>query len=139
MIPSNTSRLEFLALDFHPLIGETLSDLVRWLTRCESLREVSLGYCQLDQQSATSLSNYLMSANCKLNRLNLEGNQLKNEGVKIILRFGLTRNTFITHLNLANNRITGNLFILGEIVNCINKVRSLKTYVQIPVCPESLV
>lgn len=69
----------------------------------EFLKLLSFTYCELDVECARPLFEMLIYSKSKVEELYLTGNNLRNEGVKLVLQ-GVSANKSLKRLGLADNQ-----------------------------------
>ena len=67
------------------------------------LKNISFAYCNLDADCSRSLFELLIYSKGKVEELELAGNQLRNEGTKMVLR-GVAANKSLKKIGLADNQ-----------------------------------
>ena len=91
-----------LKLDHNNFGSRGLNALSEGIKTNESLKTISLCYCDIDHQGSRSLFEILIFSKSKLEELILTGNHLRNEGVKIVLK-GVSISKELKKIYLADN------------------------------------
>ncbi len=103
--PSLPTKISYLTLDYNTFGNEGLNELMLYLKNNKSVKSLSLAYCDIDERGIAHLETY-MSTTTTLVSLNLQGNPLKNAGVKELIPM-LLKCKCIEEINL-NNVFFGN-------------------------------
>ena len=108
-----------LKLDHNPIGSRGMVSLSAGLMLNSSIRVLSLQYCGITSDSATLVSNILMSTSSIVETLDLEGNPLGDVGVCEILSVGVRRSKSLHALNLASTQIQGTKEWMSTIIDTI--------------------
>ena len=95
--------LTVLKLDHNPFGTEGLANLAKGLAKNGVLKELSLKYCEIDEEGAKSLQQVLAYTKSDLKSLDLQGNHLRNTGTYELFRAFLV-NRILESVNLADNQ-----------------------------------
>jgi Ran GTPase-activating protein (RanGAP) involved in mRNA processing and transport len=104
--PTLPSNIQILTLDYNNFGNEGLCNLMNYVKNSPKLNYLSMAYCGIDEKGIKFLENYLISTECPLETLVLQGNQLKNAGLNDLITL-LLNNTSLLEINL-NNVLFGN-------------------------------
>lgn len=97
-----------LALDYNTSIGaDGVATLCRGLRTNQTLKKLSLTYCQITAEGAAPLADMLSKNGLALEKLILQGNKLGDDGLRDLCP-GLDRNRSLKLLDLQDNGIGGN-------------------------------
>ena len=103
---SKNKSITSISLDFNSFGSEGLSRICAGLAMTESLRSLSLRYCAISGTSgARALLPCLLFIKSNLEVLDLEGNDLKLDGVMELIACGLQRARKLKSIKLAGNGI----------------------------------
>ncbi len=97
--------LEKLSIRKSGLSDEGLIIIIKEVLENDNLRVLDLGGNLISYKGCEYLSKYLGSPYCVLQSLILNNNQIRDYGVKKLLK-GLTKNETLVHLNLNNNGLS---------------------------------
>lgn len=100
----NQSLLRQLLLDHNPLRDEGMKALSVGLRQSQTLEELSLNFCGLEEQSVGPIQQILTYVKGRILKLNLQGNFLGEKGCLQILR-ALVNNKTLKEINLSDNQI----------------------------------
>ena len=120
-------KLRKLMIDHNNIGNEGLRKLAHGLRKSPFIEELSLSYCNLEENAANFLQQILMFINTKLGSLNLQGNALKNRGFNQLLR-ALEFNEKLKNLNLSDNQIGEDDKLVVQFIktlkinNCIKQI-----------------
>lgn len=103
--PSLPTKISILTLDYNNFGNEGLSELMNYIKFNKTIKYLSLAYCGIDENGIIHFDNYI-NKTTTLESLILQGNPLKNSGVKQLITL-LTSNESIEEINL-NNVLFGN-------------------------------
>ena len=99
--PQYTCAIQILTLDYNKFGNEGLFQLVNGLKLSKTLTYLSLAYCDINENGIKYITDYLASGSCTIEKLNLQGNALKNAGMNALVQ-SLVVNTSIEELNINN-------------------------------------
>jgi len=102
LIPDSLCPLQELKLDHNMLGAAGVEALAVGLRANSTLKRLSLAYCGIEEDAAFGLINILTTKFTAITHLILQGNRLRNTGIKQILPM-FKLNESLTHLNLADN------------------------------------
>ena len=68
----------------------------------DNITNLSMTYCNLTKDCSRSIFELLIFSKSKIEKLNLAGNELRNEGVIQVMQ-GVSANKSLTEINLADN------------------------------------
>lgn len=120
-------KLRKLMIDHNNIGNEGLRKLAHGLRKSPFIEELSLSYCNLEENASNFLQQILMFINSKLHTLNLQGNGLKNRGFNQLLR-ALEFNEKLKNLNLSDNQIGEDEKLIVQFIktlkanNCIKNI-----------------
>ena len=100
------NKIKILTLDYNAFGNEGLEELMNKIKNSKTLIYLSLSYCNIDQNGVKQFADYLTSAGISLEKLILQGNPLKNEGMQQLINI-IYDNTSLEEINL-NNVLFGN-------------------------------
>ena len=120
---ANTT-LTSLRLDHNTnLKSEGIAALCQGLCTNSTLKNLSVQYCNIDSECANSIAEMLSFTRSAITSLNLSGNQLGGQGIATLSSQGLSRNSSLVELLLADNGIRSSvedvsaLKVFGEAVS----------------------
>jgi len=120
----NTLKINRLSLDHNAIGDEGLKQLSTGLRKSVSLAHLSLSYCNLSSNASQSIQQILAFVDSNLESLNLQGNMLKEEGSRQILR-AVEVNSKLRVLNLTDNQICDEKMLIDQILKTIEKNSSM--------------
>lgn len=91
-----------LKLDHNPFGSEGMNALLKGIHMNQHLTELSFTYCELDAGCSRALFEMLIYSKSKIEKLWLQGNSFRKEGVKEILQ-GVSVNKSLKEVSLADN------------------------------------
>lgn len=95
--------IAILKLDHNNFGSRGLNALCAGIKSNENIKVLSLQYCDIDHTGARSLMEMLIYSKSKLEELILTGNQLRNEGVQMVLN-GVSIAKELKKIYLADNQ-----------------------------------
>ena len=99
--PKYPTALQILTLDYNKFGNEGMLYLITGFKTAKCLTYLSLAYCDITEVGIKYMHDYLVSPSCTLEKLNIQGNPLKNVGMNILIQ-SLSLNTTIEELNINN-------------------------------------
>ena len=110
--------IRYLKLDHNHFGSEGVNNLAEGLKLNVTIETLSLAYCGIDEAGARSLFEVLIYSKSKLLELILTGNNLRNEGTKIILK-GVSIAKELKKIYLADNQFNEDIDMLEAIKSCM--------------------
>lgn len=101
--PDCSCNLLLLKLDHNQIGSAGVAELSKSLSQNSTLVELSLTYCNIDVEGARPLFEIVIYKGSALKKLHLSGNQLRDDGVILLLR-GLMAAKTLEHINIADNQ-----------------------------------
>lgn len=92
-----------------------------------TLVSLSLTYCNIHADGAAALFEILIYQKSALKELNLQGNHLRNEGIKEVL-WGLRVAKTLEKINLSDNQFGRDDELITLLTTCMQKNKVLGTY-----------
>ena len=119
------SKVVTLNLQYNDMIGcEGVMRLGEGLRSNNMLKQLHLSYCNVGADGALAIAQVLAFPNTLLKVVNLQGNQIGNDGL-VRLSNGIRRTKTLTELNLQDNRISGEVDPLMHFAQALNVNKSL--------------
>merc|ERR1712096_13854 len=120
--------VKFLRLDHNDIGDSGMKFLSEGLSMNDTLHTLSVSYCNLTEASAKYLRDILIYYKSKITNLNIQGNNLGNEGAKQLFH-SLTINKTLEEINLSDNSINDNDQEVSEkFVNLISTNKTLGSF-----------
>jgi len=120
-------NLTVLKLDHNEFGTPGLEELAKGLGRTPSLTTLSLSYCNIDEKGVPFLHQILAFIKTELKFLDLQGNFLKNEGVKDLFK-ALETNQILEEINLADNQFGEDQETMDQICKVFTMNKNLGAY-----------
>ena len=79
-------KVKYLKLDDNLIGSEGLKNLCEGLKTNSSVTKLSLKYCGIDLEGAQYIQNILANLSSQIRSIKLQGNQLTNKGIHLVLR-----------------------------------------------------
>ncbi len=92
-----------------------------------SLVSLSLSYCNITAEGAEALFEMIIYQRSQLKELNLQGNHLRNEGIKEVF-WGLRVAKVMEKVNLSDNQFGRDDELISLATTCMQKNKVLGTY-----------
>lgn len=127
MHPLSKPTIISLKLDHNDFGSPGVIALADGLAINPTLRLLSLTYCGIDQDAAQALFEILIYTRSALEEVYLQGNMLRNEGVKKVLK-GVSIAKSLKKIFLADNQFNDGEDVLKEIEFCMSKNKKLAKY-----------
>lgn len=102
MAPEMKRGITHLKLDHNPIGSEGMKRLGEGLRRNNTVQNLSLQYCDIDEGGARAIFEILIFQASSLEEINLSGNRLRNDGVVEVLK-GASAAKKLGKLNLQDN------------------------------------
>lgn len=125
--PEARTNLVIVKLDHNSIGSEGLKYLAEGLCRNSVVTNLSLTYCDIDQDGARSLFEILIYNKSQLEELNLGGNHLRNPGTIEVLK-GVSIAKNLKKIFLSDNQFDESDDVLAAIEKCFNKNQNLGRY-----------
>lgn len=122
----NNGCITELVLDYNELGDEGASVITLGLKWSESLEKLSLRYCNIGEDGGEAIGMEAVAKNRVLKELDLQGNPIGKRGVSAVAT-GLTTNTSLLKLNLADTNVSGELKPLQAIIEALKTNTTLQT------------
>ena len=119
--------VKILKLDHNPFGSQGLINLAAGIKENVNLTTLSLTYCELDHTGARSLMEILIFSKSKMEELILTGNNLRNEGAKMVLN-GVSIAKELKKIYLGDNQFNEEQDMLDCIKNCMTRNTNLAKY-----------
>lgn len=119
--------ISILKLDHNAFGSDGLKNLAVGIKENLFLKTLSLTYCDIDQHGARSLMEVLIFSKSLMEELILTGNQLRNEGAKIVLS-GVSIAKNLKKIHLADNNFNEEEDMLESIKTCMDRNKTLAKY-----------
>lgn len=116
-----------LKLDHNNFGSEGLNNLAFGLKENINLKILSLTYCEIDHTGGRALMEILIFSKSKLEELILTGNNLRNEGAKMVLN-GVSIAKELKKIYLGDNQFNQEPDMLECIKACMNRNKNLAKY-----------
>ena len=116
-----------MKLDHNNFGSQGLNNLAAGIKENINLTTLSLTYCELDSTAGRSLMEILIFSKSKLEELILTGNNLRNEGAKMVLN-GVSIAKELKKIYLGDNQFNEEADMLECIKNCMTRNKSLAKY-----------
>ena len=100
--PNNDNRIESLKLDHNSFGAAGMKELAKGLNQNRVITELSLTYCNIDEDGARPLFDIVIFRGSSLEKLHLSGNHLRDKGIIVLLR-GLSCAKTLEYINIADN------------------------------------
>ncbi len=100
------TKIQILTLDYNNFGNHGLANLMENIQKNKILTYLSMAYCGIEELGIKFMKNYLMSPECGLKKLILQGNPLKNPGVNELIT-SLLNNPSLEELNINNVQFGG--------------------------------
>ena len=117
----------YLKLDHNQFGSKGVNALLTGISRNENIKLISLTYCNLDVECSRAIFEMLIYSKSKLEDLILTGNNLRNEGTKMVLQ-GVSANKSLKKIYLADNQFNEDLEMLESIKSCMKRNKNLAKY-----------
>lgn len=123
--PGSRNFISKLKIDYNDIGDKGMQTLSQGLRSNITLIELSLAYCNIEQDSARSLLEIVINQKAQLKVLNLQGNHLRNHGVTILFK-GLTVNNTIETLDLSDNQFGEEPGVIAAFTELIRVHKKIK-------------
>jgi len=121
------NKISVLTLDYNNFGNDGLAQLLETLKDCKTLNYLSLAYCGIDENGVKHFSDYLSSQDIVLEKLILQGNPIKNEGMAKLINI-IYDNTSIEEINLNNVLFGNNPDVMHNLVSLMKQNTTLQSY-----------
>ena len=109
-----SESLSVLELDYNSGIGDDGILSLTHYGHCPTLLRLSLKYCRIADKGAEALGKWLAMDSCKIQELELNGNDIGPAGISIF-GFHLPRNQSLQKIDLSNNMFGGDADALNSL------------------------
>ena len=116
-----------LKLDHNHFGSRGVDCLAEGLKTNENIKVLSLSYCGIDSKGARSLFEMLIFSKSQMEELILTGNELRNEGTKMVLN-GVSIAKTLKKIYLGDNQFNEEQDMLDTIKSCMSKNKTLARY-----------
>lgn len=116
-----------LKLDHNNFGSQGMNALLAGLQGNENLKTLSVAYCGIDHESSRGIFELLIYSKSKMEELILTGNNLRNEGTKMVLQ-GVSAAKELKKIYLADNQFNEDEEMLEAIKSCMTKNKNLAKY-----------
>jgi Ran GTPase-activating protein (RanGAP) involved in mRNA processing and transport len=103
--PKLPTNLNYLTLDYNNFGNDGLNFLMAGLKGYDKIKYISLAYCGITEDGIKHMKEFLTSPSLELEKLILQGNELRNSGFNEMIDY--LYNSNIEEINL-NNILIGN-------------------------------
>jgi Ran GTPase-activating protein (RanGAP) involved in mRNA processing and transport len=124
--PKLSTNIQILTLDYNNFGNDGLCQLMTNLKGYDKLKHLSLAYCGITEFGIQHLREFLASTTMEMDRLILQGNQIKNNGFNELLDYLLLSN--IEEINLNNVLVGGDTEIMQKFSTLITNNKNIVAY-----------
>lgn len=124
--PKLPTNINYLTLDYNNFGNEGLNLLMSGLKGYDKIKHVSLAYCGITEDGIKYFKEFLTSPTLELEKLILQGNELKNNGFAEMIDY--LYNSNIEEINLNNILIGNDTELMLKFTNLIAINKNLVGY-----------